>query len=84
MPIDDPSHPDYVDEDQGNEIIVETNISKLLSERTTKIVIIIVLIMLFVQPIFSNDTYQDTPSSSDQTLLFLSDIYDNTKNWTMF
>ena len=36
-------HDDEVEE----EVMVETNISKLLSERTTKVVIIIVLIMLF-------------------------------------
>ena len=34
------------------EVFNETQISKLLSERTTKIVIMIVLIMLFTQPIF--------------------------------
>jgi hypothetical protein len=64
--------------------MVETNISKLLSERTTKIVIIIVLIMLFVQPAFSADSYVDTPTSSDQSLLFVKDIYDSNKNWTAF
>jgi hypothetical protein len=42
----------YEQEKDGNEIFVETQISKLLSERITKIVIIIVLIMLFAQPLF--------------------------------
>ena len=39
-------------EKDAKEIFVETQISKLLSERITKIVIIIVLIMLFAQPLF--------------------------------
>lgn len=42
-------------DDQAEEealVFNETQISKLLSERTTKIVIMIVLIMLFTQPIF--------------------------------
>ena len=38
--------------EEGKEIFIETQIAKLLSERITKIVIIIVLIMLFSQPLF--------------------------------
>ena len=72
-------------EDQAEEeaeVFNETQISKLLSERTTKIVIMIVLIMLFTQSIFQVKTYQELPTSSDQALVYLSNIYDTTSNWT--
>ena len=64
------------------EVFNETQISKLLSERTTKIVIMIVLIMLFTQPIFQVKTYQELPTSSDKALVLLSNIYDTSSNWT--
>lgn len=67
-----------------NEVMVETNISKLLSERTTKVVILIVLIMLFVQPIFSSDTYSDEPTATDQGLVFLTDIYNKNQSWSLY
>lgn len=55
-PIDNIDFDNYHNEEEtgedGKEIFIETQISKLLSERITKIVIIIVLIMLFSQPLF--------------------------------
>lgn len=57
--------------------MIETNISKILSERTTKVVIMIVLIMLFVQPAFQNDSYVSDPTAADQGIKYLIDIYDN-------
>lgn len=36
---------------------MESKIGKTLSERTTKVVIILVLVMLFIMPVFSIDTY---------------------------
>ena len=56
----------------------------MLSERTTKIVIMIVLIMLFFQPIFESETYSILPASSDQALLFVADMYNSKKNWTAY
>jgi len=47
-----------------------------LSERTTKVVIMIVLIMLFFQPIFSESTYVNTPAASDLGLIYLSRMYE--------
>lgn len=72
------------EEELEEEIMVETNISKLLSERTTKVVIIIVLIMLFFQPIFSSDTYSNEPTQTDQALLFIADIYDKNASWPLY
>ena len=40
------------DDDDDVEIPTESKISKTLSERTTKIVIILVLVMLFILPGF--------------------------------
>lgn len=72
------------DENLENEIMVETNISKLLSERTTKVVIIIVLAMLFFQPIFSSDTYVADPTASDQSMLVLKDIFEKNLSWPIY
>lgn len=47
------------------ELIAETNISKVLSARTTQVVIILVLVMLFCQPLFSLDTYYVSATSTD-------------------
>jgi hypothetical protein len=52
-------------EDEEIEVPLESKISKILSERTTKIVIILVLLMLFFQPVFTVETYVDTPAASD-------------------
>lgn len=59
------SRSDQHENEMEEEVMVETNISKLLSERTTKVVIIIVLVMLFFQPVFSSDTYTSDPGESD-------------------
>ena len=40
------------DEEEEVEMPTESKISKTLSERTTKIVIILVLVMLFILPVF--------------------------------
>jgi Fe2+ transport system protein B len=61
----------------------ESRISKTLSERTTKIVIILVLLMLFFQPVFTVDTYVDTPPATDQGLKHLVDVFQS-GNWTSY
>lgn len=73
-----------IEEEENQEIVAETKISKLLSERTTKVVIILVLIMLFFQPIFSQDTYQNQPTGVDQGLNYLRDIYDKNISWSLY
>jgi hypothetical protein len=62
-------------EEEEVDIPLESNISKTLSERTTKIVIILVLVMLFFQPVFDVGTYVTPPSYADQGLLYLIDVY---------
>jgi hypothetical protein len=54
-------HSDEEDEDMP----MESNISKNLSDRTIKIVIILVLLMLFILPLFSIDLYIATPTMHD-------------------
>lgn len=66
------------------ELIAETNISKVLSARTTQVVIILVLIMLFCQPLFSLDTYYISPTSTDQGIIFMRDIYDANVSWSAY
>jgi hypothetical protein len=53
-----------VDEDDI-EVPTESRISKALSEKTTKIVIILVLVMLFLLPLFQQSTYYSDPTSQD-------------------
>jgi len=57
------------------DVPTESRISKTLSERTTKIVIILVLLMLFFQPLFDASTFLNYPAMTDQGLLFLIDMY---------
>ena len=61
--------------DEEEEMPLESNISKKLSERTTKIVIILVLLMLFCQQLFKTDTYSDSTTYSDFALIHLTDMY---------
>jgi len=65
-------------------LIVETNISKILSNRITQVVIILVLVMLFCQPLFSLDTYFVTASKTDQGIMFMRDIYDSNVSWSAY
>lgn len=56
---------------------LESKISKTLSERTTKIVIILVLVMLFLTPLFQADTFDSVDRTShQQSLHMLKDIYE--------
>lgn len=47
---------------------MESKVGKKLSEITTRRVIVLVLIMLFSQPIFSVSTYMQEPNSYDYGL----------------
>ena len=66
------------------EVPMESRISKTLSERTTKIVIILVLVMLFFQSIFQVDTFMQTPAATDQGVKNLVELYNYQGNWTQF
>lgn len=65
-------------------MIAETNISKVLSARTTQVVIILVLVMLFCQPLFSLDTYYVSATSTDQGIMFMRDIFDSNVSWSAY
>lgn len=72
-------HSDEEDEDMP----MESNISKNLSDRTIKIVIILVLLMLFILPLFSIDMWIQTPTMHDQGMLNVCDMY-NSNNLTAY
>ena len=74
----------HEEEEDEADMPLESKISRTLSERTTKIVIILVLLMLFFQPVFSVETYQQIPCATDQGLKHLVDLYNSQGNWTYF
>ena len=45
------------EEDEDDNVHIESQISKELSDKITKIVVILVLIMLFMLPLLDSDTY---------------------------
>ena len=53
----------------------ESKISKTLSEKTTKTVIILILLMLFLLPLFQESTYIDAHSSFEKGLYHLIHVY---------
>ena len=58
---------------------MESKVGKKLSEITTRRVIILVLIMLFSQPIFSVSTYMQEPNSYDYGLNLIQTLGPSTK-----
>jgi len=52
----------------------ESWISKSLSEKTTKIVIIVILVMLFMNPLFTLDIYVNDESSFKDGLSLLKEF----------
>jgi len=59
------------------EELQESKISKTLSERTTKTLILIILLMLFLLPFFQIETYVSASSNSfDKGLATLITIYE--------
>jgi hypothetical protein len=65
------------EEDDTAQIPEESKISKILSDQTTKTVIILVLCLLFCLPAFTVETYLgDTVTLHDQAVKHLQAIYD--------
>ena len=65
------------EEDDTAQIPEESKISKILSDQTTKTVIILVLCLLFCLPAFTVETYLgDTVTLHDQALKHLGAIYE--------
>ena len=83
---------DYINEEEEDEeeieVPQESYISKVLSEQTTKIVIILVLILLFILPFFQSDTYLSSITGQEQGLKWLAAHYDsassNQSNWVNY
>lgn len=65
------------EDDEEGQIPEESKISKILSDQTTKTVIILVLCLLFCLPAFTVETYlSDTVTLHDQANKYLQGIYD--------
>ena len=67
-------------EEDDEELFTESRISKTLTDRMTKIVIILVLTLLFLLPLFQEDTWFNVPIQEDLGLKVLVDVY-NSGNW---
>jgi hypothetical protein len=61
----EPAAEEHHSDDEDEDMPMESNISRNLSDRTIKIVIILVLLMLFILPLFSTDLYIPTPTMHD-------------------
>lgn len=64
------------DDDNLKDIVVESHISKVLTERTNQIVIILILILLFVLPWFQSSQYLLTDTTMDKGMSMLVGLYD--------
>jgi len=60
--------------DKEENLPTESKISKTLSERTTRTVIILILLQLFLLPVFMEDTYDDFPNVNE-SLSTLETVY---------
>jgi len=56
------------DEDEMGDIPQESKISKTLSDKTTRTVVILVLCLLFLLPLCTHDTWLDGTKFHDQAL----------------
>ena len=71
---DDPIDP-VDDGEEEDELPAESRISKIFSENTTKTVIILILVNLFMQPLFMMETYITGETSFRAGLATLRDVY---------
>jgi len=53
----------------------ESRISKIYSERITKRVIILILMMLFILPVFEHNTYFQVDTELEFSISALSNVY---------
>ena len=68
---------DKEDEEDATEIPTESRISKKLSEEITKVVVSLVLIMLFLTPVFQMDTYYSPYLLHQSALDMATDTYNS-------
>ena len=60
---------------------MESRISKTLSQRTTKVVVMLVLILLFSLPFCQLETYAEPYLLHENGLEILVDIYNSGESW---
>ena len=63
------------EEEALEDIPKESRISKIFSERITRTVIILIMVMLFLQPLFSLDTFISQDTSFEIGLTTLLSVY---------
>lgn len=68
MNDDDYEESDSDEEEGMGDIPVESKISKTLSDKTTRTVVILVLCLLFLLPLCTHDTWLDGTNFHDQSL----------------
>ncbi len=75
---DHPHHeaPDPEEDEEEVEIPLESKIGKTLSERTTRTVVMLVLVLLFLLPVFQLETWVTTQTTFETGLLHLRDMHD--------
>lgn len=77
-PMEKSSNPSALDAIQGD-VPMESNISKHITDTTTKIVIIIILSSLFILPFFELTTFSQKNSSLSIGYSLLTDFYIQTQ-----
>ena len=73
-----------MEEPEEVEVPMESRISRMLSEKVIKIVIILVLSLLFLPPIISVETWQEPYLMHENALDLLVDVYDSGDSWVAF
>ena len=74
--MDDVSDGDLTDDAGEFEVPEESKISKTLSDKTTRTVIILVLVLLFLLALCNDDTYSDIDYIHHAGVIHLKTIYD--------
>lgn len=73
-----------IEDDLEMDIPTESRISKTLSNKTTKVVVMLVLILLFSLPFVQIETYSDPYLLHKNGLEMLVDIYNNEESWEAY
>jgi hypothetical protein len=64
--------------------MMESKISRTLSDQTIKVVLILVLSLLFVLPFLQTDFYTTEFTIQEQGLKMLADVYNNVEDWSSY
>lgn len=71
-------------EEQEEELPLESRISKILSEQTTKVVVLLVLALLFILPSLQLEVYTETYLIHDNGLHMIVDSYNSGTSWDLY